>query len=85
MRRRRIMGPGDRINRRTFLCGLTLSALASPLGSEAQQAGKYRIGYLSIAAEEHITHLLKNLEMWTRSSKALHLRPCLWSSRPSSS
>ena len=68
MGRRRIMGPGDRITRRTLLCGLTLSALASPLGSEAQQAGKYRIGYLSIAAEEHITHLLKNLE------EALHER-----------
>jgi hypothetical protein len=32
------------------------------LTAEAQQTGKYRIGYLSIAAEEHITHMLKSLE-----------------------
>src|SRR2546426_7446920 len=36
------------MNRRTFLCGLTLGALSAPLGARAQQAGKvYRIGYLS--------------------------------------
>ncbi len=37
------------MNRRTFLCGLTLGALAAPLGGEAQQAAKvYRIGFLSL-------------------------------------
>jgi putative ABC transport system substrate-binding protein len=35
------------MNRRTFLCGLTLGTLALPLAAEAQQAGKvYRIGML---------------------------------------
>jgi hypothetical protein len=36
------------VNRRTFLCGLTLGTLSAPLGGEAQQAAKAaRIGYLS--------------------------------------
>ena len=36
------------MNRRTFLCGLTLGLLAAPLAAEAQQAEKvYRIGFLS--------------------------------------
>jgi putative ABC transport system substrate-binding protein len=36
------------MRRRSFLCGLTLGALAAPLGAEAQQAGKVaRIGVLS--------------------------------------
>jgi putative ABC transport system substrate-binding protein len=35
------------MNRRTFLCGLTLGTLALPLAAEAQQAGKvYRVGFL---------------------------------------
>ena len=35
------------MNRRTFLCGLTLGALSAPLAAEPQQAGKvYRIGVL---------------------------------------
>jgi putative ABC transport system substrate-binding protein len=35
------------ISRRTFLCGLTLGALAAPLSAEAQPPGKvYRIGVL---------------------------------------
>jgi putative tryptophan/tyrosine transport system substrate-binding protein len=35
------------MNRRTFLCGLTLGRLAAPLAGEAQQAGKvYRLGVL---------------------------------------
>jgi putative ABC transport system substrate-binding protein len=35
------------MNRRTFLCGLTLGTLAAPLAGEAQQPGKvWRIGYL---------------------------------------
>jgi putative tryptophan/tyrosine transport system substrate-binding protein len=37
------------MNRRTFLCGLTLGTLATPLAAEAQQPAKVaRIGYLSI-------------------------------------
>src|SRR5262245_12414156 len=37
------------IHRRTFLCGLTLGALARPLAAEGQQAGKiYRIGALFV-------------------------------------
>jgi putative tryptophan/tyrosine transport system substrate-binding protein len=36
------------MNRRTFLCGLTLGTLAAPLAVEAQEAGKtWRIGFLS--------------------------------------
>ncbi len=36
------------MNRRTFLCGLTLWTLAAPLAGEAQQPGKmWRVGYLS--------------------------------------
>jgi putative tryptophan/tyrosine transport system substrate-binding protein len=35
------------VNRRTFLCGLTLGTLAAPLALEAQQPGKiFRIGFL---------------------------------------
>jgi len=35
------------MNRRTFLCGLTLGTLSAPLAAEAQQAGKVpRIGFL---------------------------------------
>src|SRR5262249_18413895 len=43
-------GPGDRvIHRRTFVCGLTLGALAAPLAVEAQQAAKVaRIGFLAL-------------------------------------
>jgi hypothetical protein len=38
------------VNRRTFLCGLTLGALAAPLAAKAQQVGKvYRIGFLRSA------------------------------------
>src|SRR5262245_50498467 len=37
------------IHRRTFLGGLTLTALAKPLAAETQQVGKvYRIGWLSL-------------------------------------
>jgi putative ABC transport system substrate-binding protein len=35
------------MNRRTFLCGLTLGTVALPFASDAQQAGKvYRVGFL---------------------------------------
>ena len=45
------------MNRRTFLCGLTLGTLTPPLAAEAQQAAKVaRIGYLStnLAANPHL-------------------------------
>jgi len=32
------------VNRRTFLCGLTLGTLAAPLAAEAQQGRLYRVG-----------------------------------------
>jgi putative ABC transport system substrate-binding protein len=39
------------MNRRTFLCGLTLGSLAAPLAAEAQPAGKVpRIGFLVAAS-----------------------------------
>jgi putative tryptophan/tyrosine transport system substrate-binding protein len=38
------------MDRRTFLCGLTLGTLSIPLAADAQPAGKlYRIGYLGHA------------------------------------
>ncbi len=41
------------MNRRTFLCGLTLGALAAPLAAQAQQEGKpVRIGLLDLAASD---------------------------------
>jgi len=56
------------MNRRAFIGTLAGGLLAPPLAAEAQQAGQYRIGCLSIAAEEHIAHLLKGLD------EALHER-----------
>jgi len=57
------------ITRRVFIGGIAVSTLAAPIAAEAQQARKvYQIGYLSITAEEHITHLLKGFE------EALHER-----------
>ncbi|MBM2844103.1 MAG: transporter substrate binding protein [Anaerolineales bacterium] len=36
------------MNRRTFLCGLTLGTLSAPLAAEAQPGGRvYRVGYLT--------------------------------------
>ncbi len=36
------------MNRRTFLCGLTLGTLSMPLAAEAQRSGQVpRIGFLS--------------------------------------
>jgi putative tryptophan/tyrosine transport system substrate-binding protein len=38
------------MNRRTFLCGLTLGSLSAPLAVKAQQAGKvYRLGWFAFA------------------------------------
>ena len=39
------------MNRRTFLCGLTLGTLSAPLAAEAEQAGKvWRIGFLGVTS-----------------------------------
>jgi ABC-type uncharacterized transport system substrate-binding protein len=43
------------VNRRSFLCGLTLGTLSAPLAAEAQQARPVRIGWLSIAPHPFIT------------------------------
>src|SRR5262245_27742296 len=41
------------INRRTFLCELTLGTVAAPLAAQAQQVGKaYRVGLLWTNARE---------------------------------
>src|SRR5947209_4316916 len=54
-------GSTHRMNRRTFLCGLTLGTLAAPLAAGAQQAGKvYRIGFLGPSSAS--THA-KRLEL----------------------
>ncbi len=48
------------MNRRTFLCGLTLGTLALPLAAEAQQAGKvYRIGYLGTSSPSLEPHYVE--------------------------
>src|SRR5882762_2704630 len=49
--------PHSMLNRRTFLCGLTLGTLSAPLAAEAQQAAKVpRIGWLAtnLAANPHL-------------------------------
>jgi hypothetical protein len=47
------------MNRRTFLCGLTLATLAGPLATEAQRAGKvYRIGFLITGSSTDQRHLI---------------------------
>jgi ABC-type uncharacterized transport system substrate-binding protein len=51
------------MNRRMFLCGLTLGTLAAPRGVEAQQAsGKvYRIGLILTAAPNEVQHIVEAL------------------------
>jgi putative ABC transport system substrate-binding protein len=51
------------MNRRTFLCGLTLGTLHTPLAADAQQAGKIpRVGILSMASSEDGAPYEKALE-----------------------
>jgi hypothetical protein len=51
------------MNRRTFLCGLTLGALSAPLAGEAQPAGKmWRIGSVLVATPETAGHLNRVIE-----------------------
>jgi len=46
------------INRRTFLCGLTLGTLSAPLAAKAQQPGKVaRIGVLSFGSATPGSHI----------------------------
>jgi hypothetical protein len=41
------------VNRRAFLCGLTLGTLAAPLAADAQQMGKtWRVGVLWVNPRE---------------------------------
>jgi putative tryptophan/tyrosine transport system substrate-binding protein len=47
------------MNRRTFLCGLTLGTLAVPLAAKAQQGAKvHRVGYLSPVSANAPGHLI---------------------------
>jgi putative tryptophan/tyrosine transport system substrate-binding protein len=47
------------MDRRRFLCSLTLGTIAAPLGAEAQQAGKVpRIGFLSLTSPSDRPFLL---------------------------
>ena len=47
------------MNRRTFLCGLTLGTLAVPLAAKAQRAAKvHRVGYLSPVSANAPGHLI---------------------------
>jgi putative ABC transport system substrate-binding protein len=51
------------MNRRTFLCGLTLGALGSPLASEAQPLKMWRVGFLTPAeiSRATLTEALREL------------------------
>jgi len=43
------------MNRRTFLCGLTLGTLSAPVAVEAQEAEKtWRIGFLSPYSADYV-------------------------------
>ena len=47
------------MNRRTFLCGLTLGMLAAPLAAEAEPTGKvYRVGVLSEGPRSSVIDLM---------------------------
>jgi putative tryptophan/tyrosine transport system substrate-binding protein len=62
-RRRRAM------NRRTFLCGLTLGTLSAPLAAEGQQAGKgHRIGLLIGSSESFVAPYI---EIFRQALRAL--------------
>ncbi len=39
------------MNRRTFLCGLTLGTLSGALAAGAQQVGAYQVGLLTLGAD----------------------------------
>jgi putative tryptophan/tyrosine transport system substrate-binding protein len=55
------------MDRRTFLCGLTLGTLTAPLAAEAQTAAKvYRIGYLIYGSPASVAHRTEALRMGLR-------------------
>jgi putative ABC transport system substrate-binding protein len=55
------------MNRRTFLCGLTLGALAAPLASDAQPPAKiWRIGYLGPVSASAGAGLLESFRQGLR-------------------
>jgi len=55
------------MNRRTFLCGLTLGSFAAPLAVEAQQAGRlYRVGFLTGTASLTDLHLFESFRQGLR-------------------
>ena len=50
------------MDRRTFLCGLTLGTLTAPLAAEGQAVKVWRIGYLSLNAPERARQVLSVIE-----------------------
>ena len=55
------------MNRRTFLCGLTLGTLSAPLAAEPQQARKvYRIGYLTVPSRETAQGVANSFQLGLR-------------------
>jgi putative ABC transport system substrate-binding protein len=55
------------MDRRTFLCGLTLGTLAVPLAAEAQEAGKvYRVGFLGSSSASTYAAVIEGLRQGLR-------------------
>ena len=55
------------MNRRAFLCGLTLGTLSASLAAQGQQTGKvYRIGVLVVSSRAAALHLIEALEQGLR-------------------
>jgi len=55
------------MDRRAFVCGLTVGALSAPLAAEAQSAGKvHRIGFILTGAPNEIEHLSKAFDVGLR-------------------
>jgi putative ABC transport system substrate-binding protein len=50
------------VNRRTFLCGLTLGTLSAPLAAEAQVGKAYRIGTLTVSPRDRAAHFIAAFE-----------------------
>jgi hypothetical protein len=60
------------MNRRTFLCGVTLEALTAPRAAEAQQAGKvYRIGWLDHMAGVASKRTRLQRAVWSANLRAI--------------
>ncbi len=55
------------MNRRTFLCGLTLGTLVAPFAGQAEQAGKVpRVGALALHSREQLAHIVDGVESGLR-------------------